>query len=74
MSINELPARFQILATGTHYYDVDVAAGTLTSCEDVYYGYEEKQMLGYIKSGVWKITKVYEENENLIAKEVSDLL
>lgn len=71
--ITELPARFQILATGTHYYDVDVEAGTLTAHGDVFSGYTEGQMINYIKRGVWKITLIYQDRY-IEGKDVSDLL
>lgn len=71
--ITKLPARFQIIATSTHHYDVDVEAGTLTAHGDVFSGYTEEQMINYIKRGVWKITRVYEDRY-IEGKDVSDLL
>ena len=70
--INKLPINFQILAMGTDYYDVDVLSGTISCRGETWDGYTEHQMLQYINSGVWEITKIYEEF--IAGKDVNDLL
>ena len=70
--ITELPARFQILATRTDYYNVDVLSGAISAHGQIWRGYTEQQMINFINSGFWEITEVYEEIATV--KDVSDLL